>query len=300
MIRNIKEKLVGATGSISGVASVLGSWQVCHSACLGLIALLSVIGITIVGMPLVFLTSVAVPFWIAAFILLLITIVVYFKKGCISKNLILINSGLIIAGVPFAIFSSIQIYLWIIGGLFVATGIFFFVKDKFSRKKINRIKMDKSGKNYQNYILYGLLVFLILGFIISFVSFSSVAQKSIEKTTSALPETNLVSDSLKSVSTGSTNSGDALIELTPHKVVNGKLVVDASFSTHSVTLSAFDLKQITTLEYDGKVIQPSSALLLSGHHNNGEIVFDVDKDLTTFTIKIKGIPNIEDRVFEWR
>ena len=102
MIKNIKEKMISATGSISGTASVLGSWQICHNVCLGIVALLSILGITIVGMPLEFLTKVAVPFWTIAFLLLLVTIGLYIKKKCISRNLLIFNSGLIIAGIPFA------------------------------------------------------------------------------------------------------------------------------------------------------------------------------------------------------
>lgn len=134
MIKNIKEKIVGATGSISGVASILGSWQVCHNICLMLIALLSIIGITVVGMPLLFLTKIAVYIWIIAVILLLIIIIVYIKKRCISLNLILINLGLIIAGIPFLPLQKFSIFFWIIGGILVVFGIFRMIKNKIRSK----------------------------------------------------------------------------------------------------------------------------------------------------------------------
>src|SRR3989338_4596148 len=105
MIKNLKEKLIGATGSLSGAASILGSWQVCHNVCLGVIALLGIIGITVAGMPLLFLTEIAAPVWSVAFIMLAITFVLYYKKSCISKKLMLFNTGVVIAGVPFAFFS---------------------------------------------------------------------------------------------------------------------------------------------------------------------------------------------------
>ena len=101
MFSNIKERSIGTTGSISGAASILGSWQICHNVCLGLIALLSVIGITVAGMPLLFLTKLAIPLWTVAVILLGITTWFFIKKKCISGKLIIINSGLIIAGIPF-------------------------------------------------------------------------------------------------------------------------------------------------------------------------------------------------------
>ena len=135
MTKYFKEKLAGTTGTISGVAGVLGSWQVCHNLCLGLIALLSVVGITVVGMPLLFLTKIAIPLWIIAFVLLLITLGFYFKKKCISNRLILINSGLVIAGVPFQILQPFLVFFWIIGGMLGILGISLFIKDKIQRRK---------------------------------------------------------------------------------------------------------------------------------------------------------------------
>ena len=94
-------RILNLTSSTSGVMGFLGGYQVCHNVCLGIIALLSIIGITLVGMPLLFLTKVAVPFWIAAFSLFLISLFFYLKSRCLSRNLLLFNGGIIIAGVPF-------------------------------------------------------------------------------------------------------------------------------------------------------------------------------------------------------
>lgn len=138
MIKHIKEKIIGATGSVSGAASVLGSWQVCHNICLGIVALLSIIGITVVGMPLLFLTKVAVPLWIAAFALLLVTIGIYLKKKCISPKLIIFNSGLIIAGIPFQPLQRFSKIFWAIGGLLAVLSIYLFIKDKIKAKKVKR------------------------------------------------------------------------------------------------------------------------------------------------------------------
>jgi hypothetical protein len=135
MVRNIKEKVIGATGSVSGIASILGSWQACHNVCLALVGFLSILGITVVGMPLVFLTEVAIPVWTVAVMLLIITAILYIKKGCISSRLLLVNSGLVIAGVPFPFLQQFTEIFWIIGGVLVITGIFFFVKDKIHKKR---------------------------------------------------------------------------------------------------------------------------------------------------------------------
>jgi|SRR3989338_6414745 len=104
---------------------------------------------------------------------------------------------------------------------------------------------------------------------------------------------------LRTVSTGSTQTGDVLIELTPKYIGSNKLAVDFSANTHSVDLTPFDLMMITALEHNGNVLKPESAPSLSGHHGSGTLVFDTGKELKTFKITIKGIPAVEERVFEW-
>ena len=129
-----QEKAIGTVGSLSGIAGILGSWQVCHSVCLGIIALLSIIGITVAGMHLLFLTKLAIPFWTVALLLLLVVILISARKKCVSKNLILFNSGLIIAGVPFEKAQSVSLLLWVVGGLISLASIALFVRDKFRKK----------------------------------------------------------------------------------------------------------------------------------------------------------------------
>ena len=128
------EKITGFSSTLSGSLSFLGGWQVCHNICLGIIALLSVIGITVVGMPLLFLTKVAVQFWIAAVVLFIITLVFYFKMKCISKNLIIFNAGIIIAGVPFQQVQKYSLVFWIIGGSLVVLSLFLYLKKKIKKK----------------------------------------------------------------------------------------------------------------------------------------------------------------------
>jgi len=134
MTKNITGKIAGVAGGASGAASILGSWQICHNICLGIVALLAILGITVVGMPLLFLTRLAIPFWIIAFTLLLVTIAIYVKKKCISKNLIMFNSGLIIAGVPFQALQNFQVFLWIIGGTIALIAASIFVKGKIQKR----------------------------------------------------------------------------------------------------------------------------------------------------------------------
>ena len=128
------EKVLNFTSSLSGTMGFLGGWQVCHNLCLWVITALSLIGITIVGMPLLFLTKVAIPFWIAAVILFLISLIFYFKMKCISKNLLLFNGGIIVAGVPFRSLNDYSIIFWIIGGILIALSLISYLKEKFRFK----------------------------------------------------------------------------------------------------------------------------------------------------------------------
>ncbi len=120
-----KNRLVSAAGGFSGASSVLSSWQICHNICLGTIALLGSIGITLTGMPFMFLTKIAFPLWIIALILLSGITYLYLKHKCISKIWLIINYGLVIAGIPFM--QSYKTAFLIIGGLVVAGGIVSYV-----------------------------------------------------------------------------------------------------------------------------------------------------------------------------
>lgn len=130
----LKERFSSGTGIFSSILSFLGGYQVCHNVCLGIIAVLSIIGIAVTGMPLFFLTKVAIPFWIAAVILLTITLIFYFKKKCISRNLIIFNTGIIIAGIPFEQLQRYSLIFWIVGGMLILTSIIIYIKNKYIKK----------------------------------------------------------------------------------------------------------------------------------------------------------------------
>jgi len=128
----LKEKILGASGGATGALSFLGGYQVCHNTCLALIALLTFLGFTVAGMPLLFLTKVAIPFWSAAFVLLAVTLILKYKKMIhISGKVLLLNSGLIIAGVPFQQLQQFNYLFWIAGGVLVASSIFWYFYNKF-------------------------------------------------------------------------------------------------------------------------------------------------------------------------
>ncbi len=132
---NIKEKILGASGSLSGGLSFIGGYQVCHNACLALVAFLTFLGFAVAGMPLLFLTKVAVPFWIAAVAALLLILILKYGKGIhFSEKIILLNSGLIIAGIPFQQLEKFNYIFWVIGGALVMSSIVWYFYDRFKAK----------------------------------------------------------------------------------------------------------------------------------------------------------------------
>lgn len=151
-------------------------------------------------------------------------------------------------------------------------------------------------KNYKGYILYGLLI-LVIGTLI--FSITGLPIKNKTGIDDKLPEKKTNELAFKTISTGDTSQGAVSIELTPIGFSNGQLKVKISANTHSVSLEQFDLKEIITLEYNGKSVKPSAAPILGGHHSSGELIFKVDENIKEFSIKIKGIPKVEERVFEW-
>ena len=146
-----KEKLVGTFGSIS--ASLGFAHNVCHSLCVGVVAILSVFGIAIVGMPLVFLDEYKLYFWGMGAIFLALALLLYFRKrGCISRKLILANSGIVIAGTPFDFLQNYSLFLWIFGGVIVGISILLYLKEKreFTRLKIPLASEDNLARDDKN------------------------------------------------------------------------------------------------------------------------------------------------------
>ena len=131
----LKEKSTSIFSISSGSLSFLGGWQICHNLCLGITAALSLIGITIVGMPLLFLTQYAVYFWLIALALLVPTLVMYWKtKTSMSKNIILANVGIIIAAIPFVDLQPYQFVFWAIGGFLIGVSVFSYIKKKLRNR----------------------------------------------------------------------------------------------------------------------------------------------------------------------
>ena len=96
-----------------------------------------------------------------------------------------------------------------------------------------------------------LFIFLFL-----IIAFSGCNKNIAEETQNIEAEKNQV---FKTIATGSTQTNDVLIGLTPARIENNRLEINFVANTHSVDLSQFDLMKITTLSYDNKQIKPISA-----------------------------------------
>lgn len=103
----------------------------------------------------------------------------------------------------------------------------------------------------------------------------------------------------KPISSGTTGAGDVQVQLTPLDVENGRLKVEISANTHSVDLGEVNLQEQTILEFAGDTLKPASAPRLSGHHASGVLEFETGGEISAFTIRIRGIPLEEERVFAW-
>ncbi len=146
--------------------------------------------------------------------------------------------------------------------------------------------------NKENIVLIGILAIVVVGLVYSLSGFFT-------SPTSIKANTNVAPENSNSEFATKTSESTVTVDLTPKKFNNGKLYVDIGVNTHTVDLARYDLKEIVTLEFEDKSIKPTSAPKLSGHHNSGQLIFDVGRELDTFKITINGLPDIQERLFEW-
>jgi len=163
--------------------------------------------------------------------------------------------------------------------------------------------MPKEKSEYFLYAVLGILVIVLL-YSIGSAFFGNASNKQdanpFPQSNAGLPKTDS-SSPFGQKTIGTTGQGDVEMQLSPQKPEGTSFAVGIAVNTHSVDLSPFDLKKITTLQFDGKSINPSEAPSLEGHHASGTLLFTgVDGIGKEFTITIKGIPQITDRKFSWR
>ena len=131
MYKYLKEKILNLFGSLSGGLGIISAHNVCHTICLGVIAILTIFGIAVSGMPLGFLQDYNLLFWNMAAVFLLVSLGLYFRnKKCMSNKAIIFNSGLIIAGVPFEPLQKFNPLFYIIGGILVIVSVVLYLKGK--------------------------------------------------------------------------------------------------------------------------------------------------------------------------
>lgn len=122
-------KSTGALNAASGVGSIISAHNICHSICLGVVAILSVFGIIVSSNVLMFLENYNLLFWSMGIFFLATSLLLYIKFGkCISPKMILLNTGLLIVGFPFSLLA--QYVFWIIGGLVATASVAWYIKDR--------------------------------------------------------------------------------------------------------------------------------------------------------------------------
>ena len=153
--------------------------------------------------------------------------------------------------------------------------------------------------DFENYLVYGVIAFLVIGGVYTFWENDTNVNDANAKVAPNIKNNDLNGYSgFAPVLTGTTGEGDVEISLTP--VVDGSVIkIQIAANTHSVDLSQFDLMKIIKLVYENKKISPVSAPKLSGHHANGELVFNLEKEINSFAVTIEGIPKINERLFKW-
>jgi len=166
-------------------------------------------------------------------------------------------------------------------------------------------EMKKTRLTKENLGLLFLLVLVVGGLVLSVMGVIALSTDRPFKSTARAPTPQAppalaqAGPGFRTISTGTTGEGDVQIELTPRSVQNGQLRVAIAANTHSVELAQYDLAAVVTLESDGKSFSPATAPTFSGHHNAGDLVFDVGKGVSAFTIRIRGIPQVGERVYSW-
>jgi len=145
-------------------------------------------------------------------------------------------------------------------------------------------------------IIYGVFV-LVIGFAI-YSTTTILTKDNITKTAGENQQGVVQGQQYKTITRGTTESGDVELALTP-QWREGKLYINLAANTHSVDLSQFNLQQQTTLSYGNKQLKPAQAPSLSGHHSNGMLLFDMPEQQKEFTIVMSGIPAVPERVYVW-
>ncbi len=148
-----KNNLSNIGGVVSGGSAGIGSlYQVCHSLCMSIVGILAGFGITLNILPLMFLQTYQVYFWLGALFFTVLSFSYYSKQTLKNKrdrNLLLINVGLLIFSLPIPELAGYMDFFRFIGGLLVLStlGLIIF------KRKIERIKYESGTSNIIDLVL---------------------------------------------------------------------------------------------------------------------------------------------------
>src|SRR3989338_4799068 len=144
-------------------------------------------------------------------------------------------------------------------------------------------------------IIVGIIVFLGAGLLIfSLVGLMDTLNISNQSTSTSqrelMPPPAVSNTTLPTDSLTRTSEDEVSVELVPKEYKAGKFIVSIGINTHTINnLEQYNLKDIITLTTDGKSYNPVTTPTLSGHHNSGELVFELPQEPTQFQITITGL-----------
>jgi len=94
--------------------------------------------------------------------------------------------------------------------------------------------------------------------------------------------------------------GEVSIQATP-AWVDTALVIEVSANTHSVDLSAVDLRRQARLRVGAVVIEPAVSGALRGHHAKARLLFRMPlRPAVPFTLELRDVPDVPLRTLTWR
>lgn len=147
---------------------------------------------------------------------------------------------------------------------------------------------------------YVLVIIAILSvMVVSCTELPSAQQPKPETPSEAPSFSQDLSESQEDQSRTKTSEGEVTIEFTPIGYKNGIFTVAYAFNTHSVDMSTTDLQSQVALVMNGTLYAPLNKPVLSGHHNNGELEFNVPSQPETFEIIVKDVPDVAERRVSW-
>ncbi|GEM_PF-2667546 len=129
---DFKNRLFGGGGTASGVLGGIGSiHNVCHSLCVSVVSILAIFGITTQILPLMFLMTYQLYFWLAALVFTALSFYFFLKQKppvTRDRNLLFINGGLLLFGLPFTQVAEYMDLFRFMGGSLALLGVFLLFK----------------------------------------------------------------------------------------------------------------------------------------------------------------------------